>query len=111
MQEIFGSLYLPSEEDAEGFKGAYKPPKGFKHGKWHRVATYRKENPRGSGEDAFVLECRMPARFFKVKVAPRCGKVYYLQTGSGEEMAKLAASLAKAISQGMLSLEIKEDEE
>jgi hypothetical protein len=115
LDDLMSPLYFPDRRDTDIFGDHYKPPKKFQYGKWHRIVTLRKEK-RGDGGDAFIFECRMPARFFKVVVPDYENSVgekkkgFTLQTGSGDEMGKLAMQIAHAASKGMLGL-YEEDEE
>ncbi len=74
---------------------------------WHRVAEYPKRTPGGQSCD--IYEVRMPARFYRLvarESTNSAGDVvpgWSLQTGSGDEMAKLMIALAKAANEGMVS--------
>lgn len=100
---IFDESYETCDQDGLEFGDRYRPPDQFHHGEWHRVATYPAE---GDGHEVQVDECRMPARFYRIRALGRNdyrGQYkpgFVLSTGSGA--TKLAATLAEEISRGML---------
>jgi hypothetical protein len=106
---IFDILYA-NEHPIESLGKAYKHPRGgFEHGKDFLVATLPGE---GDGQSVEVYECRLPARFFTLKVLagpnsvgePQIG--YEVGTGSGD--GELAGHIAMAIANGMLAFKPKE---
>lgn len=87
------SLYLPAPGDR--LRGlAYRPPERFKHGRWYCVA---KLEPTADGQPVYIDELRMPARFFRLRVAEWSSRPgYTLRTGSGQDewIAATAAMIA-----------------
>jgi hypothetical protein len=88
----------------------YRPQDSYDHGEWKLVAALEAESE--DGKACRVYESRWPARFFKVMVDPgsnwngRPQAGVRISTGSGQEMGELAGSLAIAISQGMVTVEV-----
>lgn len=78
----------------------------FEHGKLALVAKYE---GKSDGHNVEVFCVAMPARFFKVVVAPRQAyngprQGFTLNTGS--DMGHLAADIAEALAGGMLGLDV-----
>jgi hypothetical protein len=97
------------ERSKVAFGSNYDPQCGenFPHAEWVQVANYEGTS---DGSDCTVFEQRLPARFFRLEVKKlRPGTSIYdtfvLETGSGEE--KLAAMMAEAFAEGMLSVELR----
>lgn len=111
LDDIFDPFYQPDERDRNIFGERYCPPDKFEYGKWHTVARFEKE--WGDGQAAEIDECRMPARFFRLRVLQgpnSIGEVkpaFALSTGSGDEMGRLMVTLAKAVSAGMVGLHME----
>ena len=101
------ALYVPAAADYADFTH-YRPPEAFRHGDWHPVACY--EPTCEDGLRAWVLECRMPARFFLIDATdPKTSRlVLRLQTGSGEQ--RLAACIADAFARGALGVASEDDD-
>ncbi len=95
----------------EQFGAAYRPPKRFAHGEDTEV-VFLKSGEGEDGQDVRIYDGRMPAAFFTIEALPTQNSVgewkpaFRISTGSGSEMAELAASLAKAIVEGMISVEV-----
>jgi hypothetical protein len=114
MTDFLDCLYL-STDDRNPLKGLgeyHKPPARFEHGRDALVAKVPKVNG-GDGQPVEVYECRMPARFYKIKVLPSKNSVgekkegYEITTGSGDQMGELTASLAISITEGMIGFHPK----
>jgi len=74
----------------------------LQHGVPTIAASYTAQN--SDGQDVEVFVAAMPARFYRIKVAPRDDKPgYTITTGSG--CADLVSQMAEAIADGMLGLE------
>lgn len=108
---ILDFLYLDDRDRLNplaALGAALNPPPRFDHGQWHVVAKLHAET---DGHEVRVSECRMPARFYKVEALSRINHRgefvpgFAFSTGSGDEMGELAASIALAISNGMLGME------
>jgi hypothetical protein len=100
MLDIFASLYRPDADDFATFGPDYNPPESFQHGKDYHVLTIRSQ---ADGQDAEVWECRLPATFYTIKALPKGDKPGYSMS-TGSSMHALALSLARAIADGMISL-------
>lgn len=90
-----------TDRAAFGHLPGYNPPPGFDWGRWDTIARVP---ARGDGADVVVEEVRMPARAFRLRIAPtdkHPGAV--LATGTG--VAGLAGALAQAFSEGMLTVD------
>lgn len=94
-------LYSPDDRDREVFGDQYDPPARFEHGEYHRVARYKSANGEVKVE---IDECRMPARFFRIRVLG--DRPFVLVTGSS--MGELAHRIATEIARSMLGLEREE---
>lgn len=107
---MFDFLYETDERDREIFGDAYCPPEKFEHGQWHTVARYEKDDEGGDGQPVEIDECRMPARFFRLRALPSTNSVnepvapFCLSSGSGDEVGRLFVQLAKAITRAMVGL-------
>lgn len=105
--ELFPEAYVPNISDFDIFEGRYNPPKTFLYGADYVVARYPKVG--GDGYPVEVLETRLPAQFYTIRVLPSPNSMgkprpgFKLGTGSG--CARLAHEIAKAVSQGMLAIE------
>lgn len=100
-------LYSVTVRETIPFKGNSRLT--FKDQLQHGVATiaasYTAQNSDGHDVDVFVTA--MPARFYRIEVAPRGGKPgYAISTGSG--CADLVAKMAAAIADGMIGFEPKD---
>lgn len=103
MTAFFEPLYLPDDRDRAIFGAAYIPPVRFRHGEWTCVASYAAVG--GDGRVVEVDECRMPARFFRLRAHATASRPsFVLTTGSGDDMGALVVAMAKAIAGGMLSV-------
>lgn len=109
---MFEGFYKPDARDREIFGDIYNPPAEFVHGQYHQIAELSCGD--GDGQNVTIYESRLPARFFKVEAHARPDYAYAnkpafaLTTGSGEEMGRLTLSIAKAIAEGMLGIELPE---
>lgn len=104
---MLDALYKPDVRDRSIFGANYTPPEKFAHGEWVTVARFEKE-PGGDGQPVEIDECRMPARFFRLRALDSTNSVgdpkpgFSLSTGSGDEMGRLMARLATEIAAGMV---------
>src|SRR3990167_4274391 len=98
--KLFGPLYKPDARDRAIFGEYYVPEaEPFEHGAWHVVARIPKSG--GDGQPVEIDECRMPARFFRLRALadvdgggrPRRG--FALSTGSGDAMGRLILALGQ----------------
>lgn len=77
----------------------------LQHGMPTIAASYSAQNSDGRDVEVFVTA--MPARFYRIEVAPRDDKPgYSITTGSG--CADLVRQIAEAIAGGMLGFEQKD---
>lgn len=102
----FDFLYDSREDAKTAFRDHWCGPEKFEHGKDTLVAKYDKHPEDGDGQAVEVYCCAMPARFYRLRILAgpnSIGEVrpgFSVGTGSGQE--RLAAAIAKAISEGML---------
>jgi hypothetical protein len=86
-----------------------KPPQQFRHFEWELVAKIPKRG--GDGQDVEVYELRAPSRFYKLVALPgensigKSQKSFTVSTGSGDQMGELIATMALAVSEGMISVD------
>jgi len=80
------------------------PGEALKHGGWTPVARFSPVESDGHINEIDISA--MPARFYRVR-----GERFTLSTGSGEEMALLAARIAFSAAQGMIGASTPEDGE
>jgi hypothetical protein len=86
-----------------------KPPQQFRHFEWELVAKIPKRG--GDGHDVEVYELRAPTRFYKLVALPgensigKLQKSFTVSTGSGDQMGELIATMALAVSEGMISVD------
>lgn len=107
---MFERLYdLGYEEDKLAF-GEHAVEAGlYRHGDWQLIAIYPAEE-YSDGQDVEVYCAAYPARFYQVRALPGSDSMgtplpaFTASTGSGTAMRELAAAMAKAISEGMLSI-------
>lgn len=104
---MISEAYKSRSADAlPGIKGTYKPPVQFVHGQWNGVAHLPPLGPDGAG--VFILELRMPARFFRLEVLDKRGPDGEMRVGTilqtGTLEPRLVAEIANAIADGMLGL-------
>jgi len=115
---LFPEMYLPDARDRAIFGGVYAPPPRFVHGEWHQVALLKKDPIDGDGYDVAIDECRMPARFFRLRVLPsensrgdlRTPRVS-ISTGSGDGVGRLILEIARALTEGMVGFDTVAAEE
>ena len=109
MLDILDELYEPDDRDRSIFGEQYVATTAFKHGAWTTVARFA---PCG-GQPVEIDECRLPARFFRLRVLPDPNTVwtartpFTLSTGSGDDMGRLMLTLARAVACGMVSLDLE----
>jgi hypothetical protein len=104
-------LYEPDPRDRALFGKRYIKVGKFSHGDWQTVARFEKDREDGDGQAVEIDECRLPARFFRLRVLaakdsmgkPQPG--FVLTTGSGDEVGALMVKLAEAVAGGMVGLE------
>jgi len=95
---MFASLYVGRASDYPGLP--YTPPARFAHGIAALVCDLPAVGP-DEGAAVKVFETRLPAKFFRLEVAPSPGHPgAVLATGSGE--GELALRMAVAFASGML---------
>jgi hypothetical protein len=101
---MFDLMYIPYSHERAAFGDHWKDPPRYEYGKPVLCAEYPKVG--GDGQAVEVHCTAMPARFYEVRAFPSLdstGKFidgFILNTGSDESV--LAATIAKAISEGML---------
>lgn len=112
------ALYTPRYGGIATLGADYRPPARFEHGQWALVADLKPNPADGDGLGVRVFECRMPACSFKLEVqagtsAPgRAGeedvgrRTFVISTGTGDEMGRLIGALARAISEGMVGIDV-----
>lgn len=105
--EILAPLYIVTADERQPFGERWSGPKKFQPWLKTLIATYEKRLD-SDGQTVEVYGLAAPARFYELQVLAgedSCHRPldpWNLATGSG--MAQLAANLAQAISEGMLSL-------
>jgi hypothetical protein len=106
---LLAGMYDPDERDRAIFGEYYAPEvEEFEHAAWHMVARIPKTG--GDGQPVEIDECRMPARFFRLRALPdvagsgRPRPAFALTTGSGDEMGQLMVTLGRVIAAGMVGL-------
>lgn len=100
-------LYRVTGDEMMLFMGNGKLPFNqlLQHGEATPAASYAAQNSDGHDVEVFVTA--MPARFYRIEVAPRGDKPgYAISTGSG--CADLVAKMAAAIADGMIGFEPKD---
>jgi hypothetical protein len=96
-------------DDPIGLQGLYHPPTEFRPWEWELVITLPKL-PKSDGYDVQIYEMRSPAQFYRLVALPTKNSVgveksgWALETGSGDEMARLIGQIAQAASTGMIGL-------
>jgi hypothetical protein len=115
LDRILSSLYDRDERDRAIFGDCYAPSVDhYPHGTWHVVARIQKSGT--DGQSVEIDECRMPARFFRLRALADVNSVgkqvpaFALSTGSGDGMGRLMVALGRAIAEGMVGLAREEDE-
>ena len=113
-EKLFGPLYTPDARDLAIFGEYYVPDaEQFEHGAWRVVARIPKAG--GDGQPVEIDECRMPARFFRIRALAATDGIgqhraaFALSTGSGDAMGRLMMELGQAIAQGMVGLASEEE--
>ena len=82
------------------------------HSAWHTVTRLEKRG--GDGQPVEIDECRMPARFFRLRALASVNSVgepieaFTLVTGSGDKLGRLMLRLAKEIVDGCVGIEREE---
>lgn len=104
----FDHMYEPYHSERAAFGDHWVfGGKRYAHATEHMVAFFRKSG--GDGQSAEVFCTAMPARFYRVAAMVSVDSVgeeksaFSMSTGSG--CARLAADVASAIADGMLSLD------
>jgi hypothetical protein len=109
IEMLFPGDYDVRPEERDPFAGHWCGPKKFAHGREELIAVYKKHQG-GNGQDVEVFCTAMSARFYRLHVKPSTGSVdnarqaFGMSTGSGHQMGQLAARMAEAIADGMLSV-------
>lgn len=100
----FDFAYKSKPSDFPELGDLYKPPAVFNPFESYPVATLEGS---GDGGPVTVYESRCPANFYEVVAEPRFvgGPGFVVSTGSGPDMRKLAADLARALASGMINIE------
>ena len=107
MSVLFDFMYKPYGTEKAAFGDAWCGPHRYQHGVPSLVAKYD-AGRGGDGQSVEVYGIALPARFYTIKVLGGVNSVgetlppWELGTGSSE--AELAASIALAVSTGMLNL-------
>lgn len=106
---MFETHYPPYDHEIKTFGDAWCGPEVYEHAKPHLVARY--ESPGDSDGQTVEIYCTpLPARFYEIRAIGGKNSVgedvrgFSLGTGSGFEMAALAARTGEAIADGMLDL-------
>jgi len=106
---MFEEMYAVRQSEKTIFGEEWCGPESFEEYEKTLVATYPKV-PGSDGNDVEIYCSASPSRFYEVTAIESENSVnekvdgFSLSTGSGEEMAVLAVTMAKAIQQGMLSI-------
>jgi hypothetical protein len=104
---MIDSWYTPDHRDRDVFGDDYNPPQVFVHGESHLIATLD-PSPNSDGQQVLIYECRLPARFFTIKVMPGLNSIgepnegVCIGTGSGD--GTLAYQIAQGFQTGMLGV-------
>ncbi len=100
-------LYDVTAREATQFQGNSRitPNDHLQHGAPTIAASYNANNSDGHDVEVFVTA--MPARFYRVGVAPRGDKPGYTIT-TGSSCSDLVRKIAEAIADGMLGFEPKD---
>ncbi len=107
---MFDSLRIPYQHEVLAFGENWCGPHTYEMYKEQLVARYESSD-ENDGQTVEVYCTIAPARFYTIKVLEGRDSVgnkkaaYAFQTGSGLDMAKLAANMGEAISEGMLGLD------
>lgn len=97
--------YTVSAEEREHFGAAWSGPDKFPHQQSVQIASYLAIQ---GGHNVIVMCAAYPARFYKIMAQPHVnwdGRIlpgFVMETGSGQ--GELAAKMALALSQGMLTM-------
>lgn len=106
---MFESLYELRNEYAFGANLCADGP--LRYGVETLVAQYPKNNP--DGQDVDIYCTAMPARFYKIVAYDSFnsigGAIHGFTLGTGSSQERLAAEIAEAITNGMLSIKIGEE--
>ena len=100
-------MYVIQQNELDTFGNHVTLKAGDKldHCKEQRIAVYKAS---GDGQDVEVYVKAYPSRFYKIKALGGVNSTgdsfdeYTLSTGSGPDMRRLSATIAQAISEGML---------
>jgi len=113
--EMMEALYKPYDRELKAFGSNWCGPAVYGHRKKTLIAVYEKPGPDSTGRTAHVYCSATPTRFYEVRVladvdsdgAPR--KAIHIHTGGDGH--QIAADLARAISKGMLRIEVVDDQQ
>ena len=106
---MFESMYEIRADERTPYKENWCGPEHFEHAVPTLIARY-KASKESDGQTAEVYCTAMPARFYDVKALQDKNSIditidpWTLSTGSGHEMAVLAAEIAKQTAEGMISV-------
>lgn len=108
----FDFLYDSREDAKTAFGVHWCGPSKFEHGEDALVAKYDKHPPDGDGQSVEVYCCALPARFYRLRVLAGPNSIGEVRpgfsVGTGSSQEELAASIAKAIADGMLGFHPEE---
>lgn len=110
---MFDLLDKPYDSELTAFGEHWCGPERYGHWVKTLIAEYRKDDD-GDGKNVKVYCTTAPARFYTLEVEVGENSVhtpknaYYVSTGGGQE--KLAATIAQAISDGMLEFSQEKEE-
>jgi hypothetical protein len=99
-------FYQPQARDGSIFGRDYTPPSQFTHAAWHVVVMLPKTST--DGLDIEIEECRMPARFFRLRARQTDETpAVTIHTGSGDEIGALLYRIAQQMAAGMLGVDVE----
>jgi hypothetical protein len=103
---MIDSMYVPYDRERRAFGNKWCGPDKYESWVETLVARYEKDPLDGDGQTVEVYCTAAPARFYRLKVLPSPDSINNQQAGfeitTGSGAGELAASIAEAISQGML---------
>jgi hypothetical protein len=111
---MFDSWYVPYASERAAFGVNWTDPQIYKYGEYIGCALYIRPE-KSDGQSVEVSCCAMPARFYKLNVLPGATSVgeerpgYVVTFGSGQ--AEIAAQIANAIREGMLTFRPQDSED
>lgn len=101
---VFDELYFPYDSEKNVFGNKWCGPKKYSHGQDILIAEYPKASEDGQPVNVYCNA--MPARFYTLKVKESNNSIgeprASFEVSTGSSQVELAASIAEAISEGML---------